>query len=57
MLFGAEDDVSADLVSEVAGARLAEAEPLLTGLAEAVLGRITLPSSMPIWNLAAQAMA
>ncbi|MDB5910544.1 MAG: hypothetical protein JWP34_4658, partial [Massilia sp.] len=44
---GAHDDTSADLVSEVAGARLAKAEPLLPGLAEVVLQLITRDRTSP----------
>jgi hypothetical protein len=44
---GADDAASADLVSEVAGFRLAEAEQLLPGLAEAVLARVTRDRATP----------
>ena len=44
---GADDDTSAELVNDVAGARLAEAEPLLPGLAEAVLRRVTKDLTSP----------
>jgi len=44
---GADDDTSADLVSEVAGARLADADPLMPGLVEAVLQRVTRDRTSP----------
>jgi hypothetical protein len=43
----ADDDTSAELVNEVAGARLAEAEPLLPGLTEAVLRRVISDCTSP----------